>query len=332
MGGSKSGFIAILIAVAGGLVAGVIIGLAVGWIVWPLKATDLDVGDLKGSAQEDYIVMTASAYAYDQDLARAEARLDLLKDANLIRRLSLLAKLLSPKNPKQASYVASLAVALGAQDDVLYQLAATATPAAKPTAPPTPTRAAPETLAATVAPTVGAGTRTPTRPRPTATVTPKPVVVASAPGTNWMPSFPSEWPGGANFTAAAVSPGQKYWHLTQALYCDLDDERNGCNNRPGGGGGTATYVMLSSEGGGRTSAPLLVTRTNGSVATVDDLGEEKRPDDMCNCNYSFLSSDWFIKVGGYPSDAINGLGLYSVRLKLRQAHTRYFLWFQLMTR
>jgi hypothetical protein len=332
MGGSKNAFIAILIAAAGGLAAGVIIGLAVGWIVWPLKVTDIDVGDLKSSAQEDYIVMTASAFAFDQDLDKAEGRLDLLKDANINRRLSLLAKQLAPKNPKQASYLASLAVALGAQDDVLYQLAATATPTAKPTAPPTSTRAATETTAPTVAPTAGAGTRTPTRPRPTATATAKPVVIAPAPGTNWIPGFPSEWPPGANFTPANAAAGGKYWHLTKALYCDDRDERNDCPNLPGGGVGTSIYVMLLGEGGGRTSAPLVVTKNDGNVATVDDLGPEKPAEDMCNCNYSFLATNWPIKVSGNPSDTISGLGLYSVRMRLPQAHTKYFLWFQLMTR
>ncbi len=332
MGGSKSALIAILIAAAGGLAAGVVIGLAVGWIVWPLKVTDLDVGDLKSSSQNDYIVMTASAFAFDQDLARAEARLDLLREANIVRRLSLLAKQMASNDETQASYVASLAVALGAQDDVLYQLAATATPTPKPTVPPTPTPPATETIAPTVAPTVRAGIRTPTRPRSTATATPKPVVVAPAPGTNWIPGFPSEWPPGANFTAANVAAGAKYWHLTKALYCDDRDERNDCPNLPGGGVGTSIYVMLIGEGGGRTSAPLVVTKNDGSVASVDDLGPEKPAEDMCNCNYSFLATSWPIRVGGNPSDAISGLGLYSVRMRLPQAHTKYFLWFQLMTR
>ncbi len=332
MGGSKSGLIAILIAAAGGLIAGLVVGLAVGWIVWPLKVTDIDVGDLKSSAQEDYIVMTASAFAFDQDLDRAETRLDLLRDTNILRRLSLLAKQLVEKNPQQATYVASLAVALGSQDDMLYQLAATATPTAKPTAPPTSTRAATETSAPTVPATAAAGSRTATRPRPTATATPKPIVVASAPSTNWIPGFPSEWPPGANFSAATVSPGQKYWHLTKALYCDDRDERNDCPNLPGGSVGTNIYVMLLGEGGGRTSAPLAVTKYDGSAATTDDLGPEKPAEDMCGCNYSFLATSWPIRVGSYPSDTVSGLGLYSVRMRLPQAHTKYFLWFQLMTR
>ncbi len=332
MGGSKSGLIAVLVAVAGGLFVGLIVGLAVGWIVWPLKVTDIDVGDLKASAQDDYIVLTASAYAYDQDLDRAESRLDLLKDPNITRRLSLQAKLLASKNPLAATQIASLAVALGAQDEVLYQLAATATPTAKPTPPPTATRAATDTPPPTTAPTTSGAARTPTRPRPTATATTKPVVISSAPGTNWIPSFPGEWPPGTNFQPANVAPGQKYWHLKEALYCDDRDTRNDCPNRPGGDIGTSIYVMLSGEGGGRASAPLIVTKNDGSTAGVDDLGPEKSPDDGCNCNYSFLATNWPIKVGGNPSDTVSGLGLYSVRMKLPQAHTRYFLWFQLTTR
>ncbi len=343
MGGSKGSLIAILIAVAGGLLVGVVVGLAVGWIVWPLQMTEMDVSDLKTSAQDDYIVLTASAYAYDQDLDRAESRLDLLKDPNIVRRLTLFAKLLAPDDPVSATHVASLAVALGAQDDVLYELAATPTPLPKPTAPPptaepatlakpTATRAPTDMPPATTAPTAAGVTRTPTRPRPTTAPTAKPVVVAPPPGTNWIPSFPSEWPGGASYQPANVSPGQKYWHLTQAVYCDDRDTRNDCPNRPGGDIGTNIYVMIAGESGGRISAPLVVTKNDGSTATVDDIGPEKAADDPCNCNYAYLANNWPIKIGGYPSDVVSGLGLYSVRMKLPQAHTRYFLWFRLMTR
>lgn len=337
MGGSRKALIALVLAIGFGVALGIAVGLVIGWVIWPVSVKSVDVVDLTRTAQDDYIVMTASAYAYDQDLYKAQARLDLLDDKNIERRMGVLAKILASKNPKEAGYVASLALALGAEDDALAQMVATVTPVASPTAAATITRVP------TITPTTPPGssisslatvTRTPTRPRPTATSAPKPTTAppAPAPGTQWIPGFPGEWPPGTNFQPANVAPGQKYWHLVKALYCDDRDPRNDCPNLPGGDTGTSTYVSILSEGGARTGAPLIVTKGDGNVAGVDDIGPEKSPDDMCRCNYSFLSNGWQIKVGGAASDAISGLALYSVRMRLPQAHTRYYLTYQLVTR
>lgn len=321
--------LAIILAIAGGLIVGLVIGLLIGWLVWPVQITNVDVPDLNSAAQDDYIVLTASAFAYDQDLPRAQERLALLKDAHINERVGILAKTMGADNRKEANYVAMLALALGADDDMLARLAATETPT--PTLTPLPTQTRTATL--TTTPTIAATrTITPTRtrtPLPRATATPKP---APVPETEWLPSFPSEWPGGAKFTPATVAPGQKYWHLIKALYCDDRDQRNDCPNLPGGDVGTNIYVMISPEGGGRSGAALLVDKGNGNYATVDDIGPEKPADDMCKCNYSFLANGWPISVAGAPSDTISGLALYSVRMRLPQAHTKYFLWFQMFTR
>jgi hypothetical protein len=117
------------------------------------------------------------------------------------------------------------------------------------------------------------------------------------------------------------------------LYCDDSDKRNDCPNLPGGDTGTGIYVTLLAENGARTSAPLLVTKDNNVIATVDDIGPEKSPTDMCNCNYSYLANQWPLQIGGgQPSDKIGGMGLFSVQQQRKQAHTRYFLTFQLVTR
>jgi hypothetical protein len=328
----------LLLIVAGvGLIAGIIAGLVLGWLVWPVQIANVDVTDLKPSSQDEMIVLIAKAYALDHDLPRAQERLAQLRDPKIADRVAALAKQSNAKKQSDAINLAILAIALGNTDSQIALIAATSTPTATHTA--TPTETATPTLVplvtptleptATMTPTVSTPTRTATR-RPVATATPKPAAIAP---TIWLPPFPGEWPPGAKFEPVNVAPGQKYWHLARALYCDDRDTRNDCPNLPGGDTGTNIYVMLIGAGGWRESAPLKVVKDDGSLATVDDLGPEKSADDMCRCNYSFIANHWPIQVGGaYPSDKISGLGLYSVRMKIQNAHTRYYLTFQLVTK
>lgn len=323
---------AILVAV--GLMTGLVGGVMLARVLWPAPMTGLDVSDLTTKSQDDYIALTAATFALDKDLDRAKGRLSLLKDAKILDRMATLAKLLAAKKSADATYIASLAAAMGSTDSTVLALAVTATPTPSPTAPPTPT--AMPTIAATdtVQPTSratksGTPTKAPTR-RPSATPPPKAPPVAAP---VWIPSFPGEWPGGAHYEPAVnVAPGQKFWHLARAQYCDDRDTRNNCPNLPGGDTGTNIYISLIDAGGNRISGSLIVKKDANTQATVDDLGPEKSASDLCSCNYSYLANQWPIQVAGYPSDTMSGLGLYSVRMRLPQAHTRYYLTFQLLTR
>ncbi len=320
-----------------GLIGGLLIGLWVGWIAWPVQITNVDVSDLKTSSQDEYIVLTASDYAFDQNLDRAKQRLSQLHDPKIDDRLAALAKQYATEGKPYAAQVAALAVALGSSDNSIALIATTATPTATDTPTVTATPIPSDTSTPTLTP-VATKTLEPTpirthTPRPTtrprATATPAPAPVA---GTDWQPAYPTEWPGGVKLERVTVAPGQKYWHLVKALYCDTNDTRNNCPNLPGGGIGTNTYVILLDENGGRASAALIVKNSDGSLAGVDELGPEKSATDLCNCNYSFFTNDWPIQVGGAPSDTVSGLGEYSVAAKLSKYHVRYFLWFQLLTR
>ncbi len=62
-----------------GIFMGLFIGLLAGWIVFP-NIGGSSVSGLSTSAQSDYIVLVANTYVYDQDLARAKQRLNLLQD------------------------------------------------------------------------------------------------------------------------------------------------------------------------------------------------------------------------------------------------------------
>lgn len=358
-----------LIVIVLGMFAGLGLGLALAWAVFPVDVTSVDVSDLKGTSQQDYIVLTASAYVYDQDLAKAKERLAVFNDTKIGDRIGTLANQLAGENSPDALNLAILAVALGNRDQSILRLAVTPTPLPTSTATPplqnlatpiptitstrlptstplpataTATRSRTPTARATSTRTpTSSPSKTPTSSGPAIAPTTRPPATATTAspanpiaGTLWIPSpTQSEWPGGLNFQPANVPVGQKFWHLVRGLYCDDRDQRNDCPNRPGGETGTGIYIMLLNASGGRATAPLLVTKDDGSLATVNDIGPEKSADDPCNCNYSYLANSWQIRIGGATySDMVSGLGLYSVRMKLPQAHVRYFLTFQLLTR
>ncbi len=320
---------ACLIIVAVWLVGGLAIGLFVGWMMWPVQVTNVDMTDLASSYQDDYIVLTASSYAVDQDLDKAQTRLATLKDPNIQDRVIKLAKsLAAAQNKTEAGYVAVLAMALGSQDSALALLIPTATPTA--TFTPISTRVAPSpTSSPTATPSlVPTATITPTRtatPRPRATNTPLPPTAAPILGTVWQPDR-NAWPSGTNYQPANVAPGQKFWHLAKAIFCDLNDKHDYCKDMPGGGQQEGIWVMLIGPTGAREEAGLIVTKPDGSKATKPDGIDQKSPDDMCRCNYSFFANGWPIRVDGAPSDMVSGLAMN------QNYHVRFFITFQLLTR
>lgn len=324
------------IAIAFFLAVGAAIGLWIGWVGWPVQIANVDVTDLKLSAQDQMIVLVADTYAYDQDLDRAKTRLGELKDKNVGDRVAALAKKFAAQNQSSAANLANLAIALGASDPEIALIAATVTPTPSltpaPTEPPIATLTPPATPTWTPTATI-TPTRTATR-RPAATPT---RTLVPIPATAWLPNFPAGWPPGARFDAADTSKmtsGQKYWHLVKGTYCDLRDKHDYCQNMPGGNDQEGVWVSLLDETGARTSAPLIVTKPDGSTAKTSDIGEEKSASDMCDCNYSFFANGWPIQVGSPsndrssnpPSDRVSGLALP------QNYHVRYFLTFQLVVR
>jgi len=63
--------------VAIGVAAGLVLGLAVGWI-WPVQYTNTAPAVLRQDYRDDYVVMVATAYGVEEDLERAHERLELL--------------------------------------------------------------------------------------------------------------------------------------------------------------------------------------------------------------------------------------------------------------
>ncbi len=319
--GTRALVAAILVA----LLVGVVVGLFIGWIAWPVQVTNVDLVDLRGSAQDDYILLVAKAYAFEQDLDKAHERLALLNRPKIEDDVAALATTFHESDPEYA-YLANLAIALGSTRVKIAEVIATPratltaiAPSGTPTLEPSPTLI--ET--ATGAPRTATLARTPTRtraPTPRVTATTRPPTAQPNSGTIWIPSFPSEWPGGVSYQPASVAAGQKYWRLAQAIYCDIRETRFDCPNKPGGSDGIGVYVSLADG-----FAPLIV---DGSPANL----ENKSADPQCQCTYELFPDGRSIQVGNFPSDKIAGLALSSVKTQIPQTHVRYFLTFQLVTR
>ncbi|MCZ2126666.1 MAG: hypothetical protein LC099_02700 [Anaerolineales bacterium] len=70
------------------LIVGFGLGLAYSWLLAPVSYVDAPPSLLGADFKEQYRSVVAAAYAANQDLPRARARLDLLRDADSIKELS----------------------------------------------------------------------------------------------------------------------------------------------------------------------------------------------------------------------------------------------------
>ncbi len=310
--------------------------------------------------QNDYILNIADAYAADGNLPLAQDRLARLDDPEIVQRVEKFAIEYAPRRDATSINLIQLALALGSRNRNLIAVVVTATrtPLPSPTRQDAPVfsdvraTAAP---AATVIPTetptpepvyvvvpnehpyiilptntfTPSPTRRPATRVPTATITPTASPVPPPPPVILEPEFPGRWPPGIYYIPAQVAPGQKYWHLVHAVYCDFVEDNFGCPDRPGNRNGTSIYVI---NGG----APIDVVRPDGVNVGGDpsQIGDLKAPDDPCECSWTFLVSDYKVSVAGAPSDAIGGFSLYTVGGNVLQghAHVRYFLYFDYVTR
>jgi hypothetical protein len=168
----------LVIALLAGTVVGLLFGVLVGWVIWPVQYTDTDPVDLRPEHKDDYVVMVSAAYALDGDLEQAEARLAKLEvdDAGQVvadlasRYISIRAGLVDVRN------LVWLADALGSSDLAMLNYIATSTPTPTSTVTNTPTWTPTATSTATPTPTA-----TPTSPPPTPTVTPQPPTATPTP-------------------------------------------------------------------------------------------------------------------------------------------------------
>ncbi len=365
----KSSTFLVLLGVA--LAAGIAIGLvlvtsrteAAG--VTPPQSLQLTTDD-----QSDYILNVADALAVNGDLKLARDRLNRLQDPQILARVETFAINNASQKNASARHLIHLALALGSTHSGLVAMVATPTFTATstntpenapvfssvratitPTDPPTltpsltpepvyivvpndnpyqvlPTNTPTITPTPSITPTRPPFTRIPPTPTdlPTATAAPPPPVI-------WEPGL-DRWWGTIYYEPVNVEPGTGYWHLSHAVYCDAFAPGEsgrfdfGCDELPGGGAGTSIYVMTG-------GAPIDVIAPDGRNVGDDTtiVGDAKAPGDMCNCSWSFESSNYKISVRGAPSDAVGGFCLCGKNFGWgSRAHVRYFLYFDYVIR
>jgi hypothetical protein len=104
-----------------GLVVGVGLGLAVGWLWWPVEYIDTETADLKEAYKTDYVLMVSDAYVLTGDLDAARERLGHLggSDIPTLLRAQAEAALASGASRAEMSRLAQLAAAFGVSSPVL---------------------------------------------------------------------------------------------------------------------------------------------------------------------------------------------------------------------
>lgn len=98
-----------------GLVLGAVAGLLYAWVVRPIRYTNTTPASLRADFRDQYRALIASAYVSNSDLVRAQARLDLLQDADTYRVVAEQAQrtLADGNSLEEARALGLLAVALG---------------------------------------------------------------------------------------------------------------------------------------------------------------------------------------------------------------------------
>jgi len=110
----------ILVFLLVGLAIGSGLGLAVGWIVWPTEFTDANPAVLQDDYRNDYVQMIADAYALDNDLPAAQARLNEFgSNPNAILLETITDKVLADANETDIRRLVQLASDLGLTSPVM---------------------------------------------------------------------------------------------------------------------------------------------------------------------------------------------------------------------
>jgi hypothetical protein len=121
---------------------GLAAGLALTWGMWPVQYYDTDPLDLRAELKQDYLLLTSSSYAWNEDLGRAQRRLSWLglSEEEAARSLTALVHRYS-KSGDAATVrgLSKLAYALGARDNQVLVFIVTPTPTVTLTPGPTST-------------------------------------------------------------------------------------------------------------------------------------------------------------------------------------------------
>lgn len=130
------------IALAAGLLIGLVAGLLYAWVFNPVEYTDVSPDRLNADDQQAYVLLVAEAYMQDRDVERARRRLERLDlgSATDLAAAEADDALLRGEDPMRVQALATLAEALGAAPLAADVFSGTAVPTATPGTPePTPT-------------------------------------------------------------------------------------------------------------------------------------------------------------------------------------------------
>jgi hypothetical protein len=143
-----------LILISLSLVLGYGLGLAYAWYLQPARPADTTPASLRADYQAEYVQWVAHAYLVEGDVARAQARLAVLGEADLTPRVIALAQqlLASGGDANTIQALARLAVALGAGPVTPSPAVETVTPTMTATETPTPTATATASPPPTITP------------------------------------------------------------------------------------------------------------------------------------------------------------------------------------
>lgn len=209
----------------------------------------------------------------------------------------------------------------------------TNTPPAPPTFTSAPTATSLPTKTFTLTHTA---TRRPTRP-PASTPIPTGVPPVLP---NFEPAFPQGWHHNVTFTPAQVAPGQSYWRLVSAVFCDVPypdhPHDKTCPNYPDLVSDHMVYIgVLDENGQCAQNVHVMHVINTGETPPVGTF-THRFPGNPCADNFNWdmwgEASDFWID--GLASDRLNGLLMNSPQLNwsANNAHVRYFLIFQRTTR
>jgi len=101
-----------LVALVGGVLVGLLLGLAIGWWWWPVEWTNSTPGNLRSDFQSDYVSWVAEQYAKTGDLEWARGKLgaEYWKEGQLAETLD---KLATERGGQEAEHMRALAQILG---------------------------------------------------------------------------------------------------------------------------------------------------------------------------------------------------------------------------
>lgn len=89
-----------------GLIIGILIGLVVTWVLFPLRYLETTPSSLRSDFKDDFRLLISQAFQADDNLERARARLQLLGEGDLIQELTLQTQsMLAAGDPSGKAYL-----------------------------------------------------------------------------------------------------------------------------------------------------------------------------------------------------------------------------------